>query len=167
MERKSVAYSQWLEYVRTVKDKGIKSEAMMQLCSSYPQVNMQDYKEYIYNELAKLESLLLSESMEGFQPTVNKCLSENDLELLYSAIKVLKKEVSICFFFNEIEQFSNNMKEKLTIQMVDSLKDFINEFQKYVKRIEDNGNDIFVSDFCYICQKAKLKKFVEELNIYV
>lgn len=167
MEGQYVAYSQWLEYVRDVKDKGIRCDSMTQLCSSYPKVSMQDYHEHIYNELAKLEILLLSESMDRFQSAVNKCLSENDLEFLSGGIRTLKKELSICFFFHKIEQYPRGMKEELTIQMVESLRDFIQEFQKYVKRIEENGNDIFVSDFCYICKKAKLEKYVEEQNIYV
>ena len=166
MEGQLVAYSQWLEYVRNVKGKGIRCDSMVQLCSSYPQVNMQDYHEYIYNELVKLEILLLSESIDGFQSAVNKCLSENDLEFLNRGIINLKKEISMCFFFNEIEQYPQDMKEKLTTQMVEILSSFIKEFQKYVKRMEDSVNDMFVSDFCYICKKAKLKKYVEGLNIY-
>lgn len=167
MGEKCVTYSQWLEYVRYAKEKGIKSDEMQFLSQCYPQVNMQDYQDYLNNELTKLEISLLKKVVDKFQTSVNMCLDELDLELLERALKEFKKEVSICFFFNKITQYPQNMREKLTLQMLEGLSGFAKEFQMYVKRIEDGSNDLFISDFSYICKKAKIIKYIEELNIYV
>lgn len=167
MEIQCITCSQWLELVRTVKEKGIKCDGMESLCLSCPQINMVEYQELLYNELAKLETVILRETIERFEISVNRCLTENDLEYLNHGIRDLKKDLSVCFFFHKIEQYPIIIRKGLTVQMTENLSGFLKEFDRYVKRIEESGSDIFFSDFGYICRKANLKKYIEELNIYV
>ncbi len=167
MEIQSITYAQWLKHIKTVKDKGIRSDSMKVLCTNYPQVNMMEYQEFVYNEIAKLETVILTESIEKFQITVNKCISENDIEMLVHGFRCLKKDLDTCFFFNVMEKYPVEVKRKLSLQMSKNLQLFVKEFHRYTKRLEENGSDIFISDFEYICRKANLKKYVEELNIYV
>lgn len=167
MEKKCIAYSQWLDYIRVIKDDGIACKELDKIACSYPQVDLCNYQDIVYNELAKMEVILLRNVIENFQKSVNICLSENDLEYLSQGVKRFKRDVQKCFFFNAIDEFPGNMREKLATQMVESLHGFSKVFSAFVKNIEENESDLFISDFVYICKKARLKKFIEEQNIYV
>lgn len=167
METKEISYSQWLTLIKEVKEQGIYSEVFQDFRVSVPKIDMKEYQGFIHNELAKLEEIILSQTISKFQKNVNICMEENDLEVFHKGLVRLKKDILNCFFFCEISIFPIEIRAKVGKQMVDILMKFIKDFQKYIKRMEENESDIFCSEICYMYKKAKLEKYVEELLIDV
>ena len=58
-----ISYSQWLELIDRVKEKGVCSDEMYQLHMVCPQVNTEKCYYLIQNEISKLETQLLRKVM--------------------------------------------------------------------------------------------------------
>ncbi|MCI8427803.1 MAG: hypothetical protein HFJ03_09765 [Lachnospira sp.] len=161
-----ISYSQWLELIDRVKEKGVCSDEMYQLHMVCPQVNTEKCYYLIQNEISKLETQLLRKVMYQFESSVNRCLEDFDLELLNHGIRVFKKSVQHCFFFNDIEQYPYAIRKNLCNQLIKNLMVFTQEYAEFVKKLREDNNSLFIEDFDYIYKKAKLKKYIEEFNVY-
>lgn len=161
-----ISYAQWLEVIDKVQEKGMCSDEMQQLHIVYPAVSTKNHYQCIQNEISKLETELLRKTIYQFEASVNHCLEDFDLELLNNGIRVFKKNIQHCFFFNDIEEYPYAVRKNLCNQLISHLISFTEEYAKFVKRLREDNNSLFIEDFDYICKKAKLKKYIEEFNIY-
>ncbi len=163
---RGVSYSQWLEYVNGAGAKGFKSQEFSSLQECYPSIGEKAQYGILEKELAKLETVLLKKSISGFQMSVNHCLEESDLEILAWGIKEFKRNVSSCYFFHAIEGYPLIVRKHLCSQIGENLAAFVDEYRIFLKKLSENDSCPFIEDFAYICKKAKLRKFIEEFNVY-
>lgn len=165
-EMEMISYSQWLELMNKVQEKGMCSDEMQRLHVVCPEVNTKNHYQFIQNELSKLETELLRKTIYQFEASVNRCLEDLDLEFLNKGIRIFKKNIYHCFFFNNIEQYPYTVRKNLCNQLINPLISFTKEYAQFVKKLREDNNSLFIDDFDYICKKAKLKKYIEEFNVY-
>ena len=160
-ETEGVLYSNWLELVNEAKNEGLKSESLKKLANCHPNTEQKIKDERIYNELVKLENVLVQVTIERFQKKVNASLEENDVEFLQIGLRELKQNIKKCFFFMEVMEYPQLIRKDLCEKITDIVLVFWKEFMEFVNQMGRNSNDVFAEDFVYLCKNFKMNKFVE------
>lgn len=165
-EIKTISYADWLKYVRASYEKGRHCNEFKVLQCSSPILLGTDDENYVWNELAKLESKFIKAAVDGFQNAVNKSLEETDVYIFERGIKEFKKNIIDCVFFDGIEGYSAAMKSRLKESIRFNFMLFIDEFAKYIKKLMEFENDSYINEVIYIYKKANIKKFIQERTVY-
>ena len=162
-----VPYAEWLELINHVKAKGVRCGEFQQLRKCYPDSAGFAYERMIQNELAKLEIFLLNHAVKKYQRAINLCLEENDLESLECAMRDFRKNIRDCFFFVGIPEYPEAVRKDLAMQIEENFLMFQREFEKFIKRLAQNNNNLFTQDLVYRYRKWNLSKIIREYRSYV
>lgn len=160
--KKEISYCEWIDCVRLSCKKGYHSKAFEILLCSEPRIESISFDANIYNELAKLETLLIKSSVESFQNAVNASLDELDLHIIEKELKGLKRALKDYLFFDRIS-ISGDIKKRLKIQMAANLSAFFNDFYRYIHHLDMYSGNSFLDEFLYVYNKEKIKKYIQEL----
>ncbi|MBR4343514.1 MAG: hypothetical protein IKP88_12575 [Lachnospiraceae bacterium] len=165
-EKKQISYANWINLVKSVRKKGVASDEFRELTTSSPLLQGNDYDNFIYNELAILETELIRHITDDFQKSVNNCMEDRDLFIYEKGLKEFKNRIEAGLFFNTIEAFSEEKKRMLKKEIELKLLLFLESFQKYIKSLSEFEADHFIGEIIYLYKKANLKKFVLEKTSY-
>lgn len=166
MDIKEVTYSQWLKYVRLTIEKGRHCDEFKALQCSSPVLNGTEYENFALPELAKLESRLIKDAIEDFEKSINKSFEEFDIYIFEKGLKVFKRSISDCVFFNDLNVFSRDARDRLNESIRMNYLLFIDEFAKYIRKMYEYDNYSYVDEMHYIYKKANIKKFIQEQTMY-
>lgn len=164
MTRKSldISYTEWISLVNSVKEQGLHGETFSTLQNCYPKNIGTVYEKNIQSELAKFETIIMKKTIDKFQTAINLTLEEQDLEILQTAVVHLKKDIRKCLFFLKIEEFPQEFKESMYMQIYKIVSSFQSEIEHYITQIMMNNASGFIEDLAYIFSKQNLKKYVME-----
>lgn len=166
MEIKKISYSEWLKYVRVTIEKGRHCDEFKALQCSSPVLMNTEHENYAIDELSKLESKLIKDAIGDFQKSINKSFEEMDIYIFEKGVKLFKKSISDCVFFNTLDSFSDKTKNGLKESIRMNYQLFIDEFSKYLRIMYEYGNYSFVDEMNYIYKKAGIQKFIQEQTLY-
>ncbi len=161
-----IPYMQWMVHLGRIKEKGIRSEEFYLLTECCPIMAAEDQYIIVQKEMEKLEMVLLKNTMELFQKSVNCSLEDVDLEILIRAIHQFKKNINCCFFFCRIKDYPLRIRKNLYGKVAEKLLSFLEEYFRFLRKMNEAESSRFMEDFSYICQKAGLKKYVEGFDFY-
>ena len=172
MERKEaqktgeIPWTQWITLSKAVEKKGIRCPEWETFSGSIPQIFAAEGELLLERELARLETVLLQKSIRRLQDSFRLCMEDGDLSVLERGIRDFKREIAACFYFNQLEGFPARVKKDIGSQVLETLQGFVGEFMGYVRKMDENGTNDFLDEVTYLCQKAKLKKYVGEFDVY-
>lgn len=159
---RTIAYTEWLKYVRASYEKGRHCSEFKELQCVSPLLSGAEYENYVQNELARLETRLIKAALEDFQALVNRSLEEADIYILERGIRQLKESVDACVFFDGMEGCSAEMKNSLKESIRRNFILFTEEFARYIKGLTESERGPYVDEVIYTYKKAKIKNFILE-----
>lgn len=165
-DRKQIPYADWINYVRMSREKGRRCPEFYELRISSPIIGGSEYDTYIHNEIAKLEVELIRALVDDFQKSVNTCFEEHDLFIFEKGLRDFKRAVRECLFFDEISDFSEDVRNNLKKEIRMNLSVFLDEFSKYMRKLSEYEGDVYINEFFYMYKKANITKFVREQIVY-
>jgi len=165
-QKQEITWSQWLDLLRAVEKKGIRCEEWNDFSTKCPSGMTAESDYLLEKELANLETTLLKKSVKKMQTAFNECMEDMDLFILEKGLLDFKKEIAACFFFQRLEGFPERVSSSIGDQVAQALRQFVDDFMAYVKKMDENGTNDFLEDVIYLCRKAKLKKYVEEFDAH-
>lgn len=159
---KYISYSDWSALISEVMEKGLSCDALNELRAVYPRSVGEAYDTMLYNRLAKLEQFMIEESVGIFQKQMTACLDEADLEIAENAFVKLKKHYVDCLFFQQIPDYPETVKRKMSDEIIRNMQLFRESFLTYLKKLEYTDNSAFIQDYVYICKRnmKKIKKYI-------
>ncbi len=157
---------QWLVLVNSVKNKGYGYKEFDNIISTVKNIHNSSNENIIFNEILELEKILINSTIARFENTVNQSFIENDIEIFIKGVNNVKKDIKKCFLLKKISDYPNVLKENLGSQIENNLIKFLDDFSKYLKSIVKNNENKFIEEIYYVYKKNKLRKFVQECNIY-
>jgi hypothetical protein len=166
MKAKKIPYFEWVDYVKVSTQRGKKCQEFNILMNTFPDFNMDKYQDYAKNELIKLEMKLIKDSILSFQKTVNKSMSETDVYIFEKGVKTLKKDIVNCLFFDNIDCFSNSIKNDLRKSVKKNYMLFLDEFINYLRKAYCYDYSSYIDDINYVFKRANIKKFIQEHTDY-
>lgn len=166
MEIREISYSEWLKYVRVAIEKGKHCDEFKALQCSSPMLINTEYENYAIAELSKLELKLIKDAIGDFQKSINKSFEEADIYIFEKGVRVFKKSILDCVFFNALDSFSCTTKNGLKESIRMNYLLFIDEFAKYIRKMYEYGNYSYVDEMNYIYKKARIQKFIQEQTVY-
>lgn len=152
-ESRYVSYADWIALIAVILEKGMTCQEFEQIKQVYPQTAGESHISMVYNELGRLEECLLMHSFSKFQNTINRCLEEMDLEIAEFAMRNLRRNLKDCLFFNDIPEFPESIKNKMTQEVKKNIEAFQEKYQKYLKKLAYSDSSVFVQDLIYMCKK--------------
>ena len=165
-EVRHIPYSEWSEKVRLSCLKGRHCQEFLELKQSAPSYKGTDYEQFVFNELAKLETELIKDTIKNYQKAMNKCFDELDLHFFARGLKELKLAIDDCLFFDEIELLSIESEKKLKSEIYSNYTGYFDKFSRYVDKMEKYETDQFVREFVYMYRKAHIDKYIQERTSY-
>ncbi len=161
-----IAYSDWINYIKAAKEKGINCSEFVDLKNSDPIVSGMGSELLVQKEIKKLAVELIYSAIDGFEKSVNRSLEEADLFVFEKGLREFKSAIKDFMFFDNLESISKEIKDNIKSQVATNLIMFVDEFSKYTKRLSEYDNTAYVDEFMYIYKKANVKKFIQETVSY-
>ena len=161
-----VAYSDWINFINAVKEKGVHSLEFEKIKNSEPIVGGAGGEKLLQQEITKLEIEIIYDAIGGFEKAINLSIEEADLYILEKGLRDLKQAIADSMFFDAFESLTKESKDNLKRQIAANLYMFIDEFSKFMKKLSEEGNSLYVDEFLYIYKKANIRKFIQESVLY-
>ena len=132
-----VTFSEWLGFLKTVREKGPGCEEFCRLTESFPSggktLSSADGNHLLALEMESFINVRISASLETFQKNIRQGLNENDETLVEAAFHRLKTDLKACLFFETMEDFPADLSSALSGQVTQLISGWQREYGNVLK----------------------------------
>ena len=132
-----VTFSEWLGFLKTVRDKGPECEEFCRLKEGFPSggksLSDADGNRLLALEMEDFVNVRISAALETFQGNILHGLNENDESMIETAFQSLEKDLRACLFFVSLEGFPADLSSALSGQVIKLISGWQREYGKVLR----------------------------------